>query len=115
MTRNLTAQDILVIHVFVCEALGSRVELMKPRVLNDIESQLKTNLNWFSSIEVAAYVGLQITKRKPFKSANNATATALTIALLGANKNINVQAAFDALESSSVVEDVADQLVLIGE
>jgi len=114
MFSKISAQDVLVAHIYVCHQLGFPAELSNPATLKNLETQLNTNLSWFSPVELAAYVGLQITKQKPFSHANNATATALAMAILGSDKELKPKEISEALQSSSVVDEVADQLVLAG-
>lgn len=110
---KITAQDILVTHIQVCHVIGKPAEIDNPHVLNDIERQLKTNLQWFTDLQAASYVGMQIRKLKPFSYANNATAVAITKAVLGMADydSLGVDKIYEALGASSVVDEVAEKIV----
>ncbi len=117
---SITAQDLLVAHIHICHMVAKPSNLQIPQVLNDIENQLKTNLSWFSGMQAAAYIGLQIIKRRPFEYANDATATALTMAIAGLDDVMiktdkDILLVNSILDSSSVVDDVVDELALLGE
>ncbi len=114
MRSKISPQDLLLAHIYICHSLGFPAELRDAKVLKDIELQLDGNLNWLNSIETAAYVGHQIAKQRPFAYANKATAVALAMAIIGKDTQLKPDDVIYALEKSSVVDEVADQLILSG-
>lgn len=115
MFNKVSAQDILIAHIYLCHALKLEAKLVKPGVLKDIESQLNNNLSWFSPLELAAYVGLHLIKQKPFAFANKATAASMVMAITRDSSGLSAQEIVAVLESSSIVDEVADRLVLTSE
>jgi hypothetical protein len=115
MSQMITAHDLLLAHVLVSNRLGRRAEVNDVRVLHDVVQQLRGNLAWLSQTEKAAYLGVQLVKKRPFAHSNNATAVALTMAFMGSSEDLEVGKVMNAIISSSVIDEVAIQLESVRE